>query len=282
MSPDQTAAQAAEPAKTYRAETNRANAQHSTGPRSAIGKLRSSQNSFQHGLYSKQLILPNEDPAEFDHLRATLRNEHQPANTIEEILVDELAQHFWRMRRFRELEARAFQPENLDDWCNNGLMTLIQRSMASAERSFHKSLTSLAKLQKTRGFVPPKTQSDSSHVHVFEFEEEDRDEEPGFVPPTSVETGFVPSNSPELQWEGGLQPPFSHLDLTSSYRRSTCKIRPDATLETKMTYDVVVIGSGPGGYSAAVRAGQYGLKTALIERQPRLGRHVPPSRLYTH
>jgi dihydrolipoamide dehydrogenase len=38
-----------------------------------------------------------------------------------------------------------------------------------------------------------------------------------------------------------------------------------------MTYDVAVIGSGPGGYSAAVRAGQYGLKTVLIERQPRLG-----------
>jgi dihydrolipoamide dehydrogenase len=38
-----------------------------------------------------------------------------------------------------------------------------------------------------------------------------------------------------------------------------------------MSYDVVVIGSGPGGYSAAVRAGQYGLKAALIERQPRLG-----------
>ena len=38
-----------------------------------------------------------------------------------------------------------------------------------------------------------------------------------------------------------------------------------------MTYDVIVIGSGPGGYSAAVRAGQYGLKTALIEKDPRLG-----------
>jgi len=38
-----------------------------------------------------------------------------------------------------------------------------------------------------------------------------------------------------------------------------------------MAYDAVVIGSGPGGYSAAVRAGQYGLKTALIEQQPRLG-----------
>src|ERR1700760_2104997 len=36
-------------------------------------------------------------------------------------------------------------------------------------------------------------------------------------------------------------------------------------------YDLIVIGSGPGGYSAAVRAGQYGFKTALIEKQPRLG-----------
>jgi dihydrolipoamide dehydrogenase len=39
----------------------------------------------------------------------------------------------------------------------------------------------------------------------------------------------------------------------------------------KVPYDLVVIGSGPGGYSAAIRAGQYGLKTALVERQARLG-----------
>jgi len=38
-----------------------------------------------------------------------------------------------------------------------------------------------------------------------------------------------------------------------------------------MTYDVIVIGSGPGGYSAAVRAGQYGLKTAIVEKDSRLG-----------
>ncbi len=38
-----------------------------------------------------------------------------------------------------------------------------------------------------------------------------------------------------------------------------------------MTYDVIVIGSGPGGYSAAIRAGQYGLKTAVIEKDPKLG-----------
>ena len=38
-----------------------------------------------------------------------------------------------------------------------------------------------------------------------------------------------------------------------------------------MTYDLVIIGSGPGGYSAAVRAGQYGLKTAIIEKDGKLG-----------
>ena len=38
-----------------------------------------------------------------------------------------------------------------------------------------------------------------------------------------------------------------------------------------MTYDLVIIGSGPGGYTAAVRAGQYGLKTAIVEKDPKLG-----------
>lgn len=34
-----------------------------------------------------------------------------------------------------------------------------------------------------------------------------------------------------------------------------------------MTYDLVVLGSGPGGYVAAIRASQLGLKTAIIERE---------------
>jgi dihydrolipoamide dehydrogenase len=36
-------------------------------------------------------------------------------------------------------------------------------------------------------------------------------------------------------------------------------------------FDVAIIGSGPAGYTAAIRAGQYGLKTALIEKDPYLG-----------
>ena len=33
-----------------------------------------------------------------------------------------------------------------------------------------------------------------------------------------------------------------------------------------MTYDIIVIGSGPGGYPAAIRASQLGLKTAIVEK----------------
>jgi dihydrolipoamide dehydrogenase len=36
-------------------------------------------------------------------------------------------------------------------------------------------------------------------------------------------------------------------------------------------YDIAIIGSGPAGYTAAIRAGQYGLKTALIEKDSVLG-----------
>ena len=38
-----------------------------------------------------------------------------------------------------------------------------------------------------------------------------------------------------------------------------------------MEYDVVVIGSGPGGYVAAIRCAQLGMKTALIEKYSTLG-----------
>src|SRR5437763_13737256 len=44
---------------------------------------------------------------------------------------------------------------------------------------------------------------------------------------------------------------------------------PDAKQEA--VYDLAIIGAGPAGYTAAIRAGQYGLKTALIEKQTKLG-----------
>src|SRR5262245_40324418 len=49
--------------------------------------------------------------------------------------------------------------------------------------------------------------------------------------------------------------------------------RKIVTLPTQAAgrFDLVIIGSGPGGYIGAVRAAQLGLKTALVEKDPDLG-----------
>ncbi len=180
---------------TDRAEVNRNNAQHSTGPRTAEGKTASSQNAFKHGLYSKQLILPGEDPAELDALRSDLRREHQPATTTEDILVNELAEHYWRLRRMRKLEARAMGAGSFDELQKGlAILPIIQRTMASAERGFHKALKTLTDLQRQRGFVPQiAAQPESTE------------------PLAAPQAGFVPQTTSETQPEIAAAP-LSHRE----------------------------------------------------------------------
>jgi dihydrolipoamide dehydrogenase len=45
----------------------------------------------------------------------------------------------------------------------------------------------------------------------------------------------------------------------------------EVSLAEQTQYDVIIIGSGPGGYVAGIRAGQLGLKVAVIEKDPFLG-----------
>jgi dihydrolipoamide dehydrogenase len=42
-------------------------------------------------------------------------------------------------------------------------------------------------------------------------------------------------------------------------------------VSSNKTYDLVIIGSGPGGYVAAIRAAQLGLSVLIVEKEPRLG-----------
>ena len=178
-----------------------------TGPRTPEGKNRSKRNAFKHGLYAKDLVLPGESPAELNCLRETLRAEHQPVNETEEILVNEIAEHFWRLRRMRQLEARGMQPENLDSWFESGLLALVARNMASAERGLHKAIAALRRLQLDRGFVPSiNTQAEEEPAAVQEMEE------------------FVPSfcHEPLVEFEQDL-PPLVLEDLPGpSYNPLTC------------------------------------------------------------
>jgi hypothetical protein len=153
--------------KRTRAEINRENAQKSTGPKTAEGKAASSKNAFKHGIYSKFACIPGEDPEKLDALRGDLRAEHQPASLTEEMLVDELAHHYWHIKRYRYLESHMWTTPGRDeqgDLCadvnrvvwmiDHGLATLIHRALNSAERSFHKTLKTLQETKKaTRTLV---------------------------------------------------------------------------------------------------------------------------------
>ena len=50
-----------------------------------------------------------------------------------------------------------------------------------------------------------------------------------------------------------------------------CTIENYRDMKTKNIYDLIVIGSGPGGYTGAIRASQLGFKTAVVEKHKTLG-----------
>ena len=54
-----------------RAAINRANAQHSTGPRTEAGKKRSSLNALRHGLTGHVIVMPGEDLAAYERFLKT-------------------------------------------------------------------------------------------------------------------------------------------------------------------------------------------------------------------
>jgi hypothetical protein len=87
-----------------RAETNRQNAQKSTGPRSPEGKARSSANALKHGLSAKQVVLPDEDWNKFEALRQSIFFELMPEGTLEEFYAEQISTCMWRLRRVYPIE----------------------------------------------------------------------------------------------------------------------------------------------------------------------------------
>lgn len=82
---------------------NRANAQKSTGPRTAAGKLRSSLNALRHGLYARRFIISTEDDAVFRDFSRQIVDENQPSNVNELQIVETMIHAAWRRRRISEI-----------------------------------------------------------------------------------------------------------------------------------------------------------------------------------
>jgi hypothetical protein len=139
---------------------NRENATHSTGPKSDIGKAIVSQNRTVHGLnYNPETfrVLACQDQAQYDALLQALREEQNPLNTTESLLVTAMAQHTWLLQRANRLQEICFNQETAEITdqklftlylryaCLRSKLQPVDRKPTTHERAFHKCLTDLLK-----------------------------------------------------------------------------------------------------------------------------------------
>jgi hypothetical protein len=128
---------------------NRLNAKRSTGPRTDAGKETCRRNSLKHRVTADKLLLTIEDQPAFEATRAQLILDYAPATELESMLVEELAQNWFRLQR-----ARAWEREVLEKALNGFFPTdpfnRAMRYLAAAERAWHKTINQLRAVQKQR------------------------------------------------------------------------------------------------------------------------------------
>ena len=87
-----------------RAAINRANSQHSTGPRTEAGKQRTRLNALRHGLTGQTVVLPEDDLDKYQKRNQEFFAEYKPKGPTEMQLVQVLADTSWRLNRVTVLE----------------------------------------------------------------------------------------------------------------------------------------------------------------------------------
>ena len=138
-----------------RAETNRANSQHSTGPRTVAGKENSRYNALRHGLTSQMVVMPTEDPQIYERHLKSFNDEYQPQSATEANLVQALADTAWRLNRVTAIEGTLLT-EAADNQrfgkLESHLKALATLSLHSQRlsRQFERAVAQLRDLQQIR------------------------------------------------------------------------------------------------------------------------------------
>ncbi len=125
---------------------NRANAQHSSGPKSETGKAASCKNNFRFGFTGAFTILESENEAEFDFFVGSLHDEYKPSTATELLLVQKMAQHQWLSQRAIRLQTLAFQDEK-PVAAQEKQFALFLRYQTTNDRGFHNCINTLLKLR---------------------------------------------------------------------------------------------------------------------------------------
>src|SRR5438067_1210728 len=90
-------------------EANRSNASKSTGPKTPEGKAAVRLNSLRHGLRARTVVLPGENPEEFQELCDDLEAEWKPKSRSEQFYVEQMAISQWKLTRMEMAELSTFE-----------------------------------------------------------------------------------------------------------------------------------------------------------------------------
>lgn len=110
---------------------NRKNAERSTGPSTDAGKAASSRNALRHGLTAKRFLLDGEDPDEYELMRRGFHADFKPSGAMQEHIVDNLADAFWRLRRVPAFEAALLEWHKYQ---YKGIVGIVTPEMARRDR----------------------------------------------------------------------------------------------------------------------------------------------------
>ena len=94
-----------------KSESARANGAKSRGPITPEGKLASSQNATQHGIFSRTMVLGCESQNRFEQVLAELKEQVQPRNSRESGYVEIMAIARWRQMRVWAVQKAAIELE---------------------------------------------------------------------------------------------------------------------------------------------------------------------------
>jgi hypothetical protein len=131
----------------HRAEINRANAQHSTGPRTEAGKKRSSLNALRHGLTGHTIVLPPDDLVAYERHCKEVHDQYCPKNKTEVQLAQMVADLAWRLNRITAIEANMLTlgiDEHSDSVDTENHQTHSALAMAKAFREQSHDLANLS------------------------------------------------------------------------------------------------------------------------------------------
>jgi hypothetical protein len=237
-----------------RAAINRANARHSTGPKSAEGIQKSSLNALRHGLTSQIVVMPLEDLQAYrEHLQRYF-DEYHPKGATEADLVQGLADCSWRLNRVAAMETNLLTlgqvtPTGCPDappeiqQALSLVSALVSQSKALStlslhgqrlSRQFERTVTHLRELQKTR---KAQEQHDLLEMH----------KDKGEISNAS-ENGFVFSNAEIPAAKMTDQPGHSPSPLPSPDRSEG-----PSSVEASGNIDVFTAPQGPPSPRAAGR-----------------------------